>query len=201
MRREEVTAIVLCGGTGTRLGGTDKPLALVDGHPLVAYVLRALEPQVGGFVLACGRDPERYEALGLPTAVDFRPGDGPLGGIVSALAHVSTEWILTHPADVPFADAALVSRLAPVAEAAGVAVPRGGGRRQNLVLLLSRQRADELARYYRDGGRAVRHWLDDAGVEGVDMSDVAESFFNVNTVADLRLAEERLAALHGQAKG
>ena len=192
MRREEITAIVLCGGSGVRLGGTDKPLTQVHGRPLVEYVLRALEPQVGAFVLAVGRDPERYEALGRPTSVDVQPGDGPLGGIVSALPEVGSEWILTHPADVPFADAALVSRLAPAAETTGVAVPRGGGRRQNLVLLLSRGRADELARFYRSGGRAVRHWLDEIGVESVDMTDVAESFFNVNTAADLEAAVQRL---------
>lgn len=192
MRHEEITAIVLCGGSGARLGGTAKPLTPLHGRPLVEYVLRALEPQVGAFVLACGREPQRYEALGQPTAVDFQPGDGPLGGIVSALPHVDTEWLLTHPADVPFADAALVSRLAPAAQATGVAVPREGGRRQNLVLLLSRQRADELARFYRSGGRAIRHWLDDIGVESVDMTDVAESFFNVNTAADLAIAEGRL---------
>lgn len=192
MRPEEITAVVLCGGSGTRLGGTDKPLALLAGRPLVAYVLEALAPQVGSFVLACGRDAERYAALGHPTAIDFKPGDGPLGGIVSALPHVSAEWILVHPADVPFPDAALVSRLAALAEAEGVAVPRGGGRRQNLVLLLSRSRADELARFYREGGRAVRQWLDDVGVESIDMADIAESFFNVNTAADLAIAEQRL---------
>ena len=192
MRREEITAIVLCGGSGTRLGGTDKPLTPVRGRPLVEYVLRALEPQVGGFVLAVGHDPERYEAMGQPTSVDFQPGDGPLGGIVSALPGIRSEWLLTHPADVPFADVDLVSRLAPAAQATGVAVPHGGGRRQNLVLLLSRQRADDLARFYRSGGRAVRHWLDDIGVESVDMTDVAESVFNVNTAADLAIAEERL---------
>ena len=192
MRTEELTAIVLCGGSGARLGGTDKPLAEVHGRPLVEYVIEALTPQVGGFVLACGREPERYEPLGQPTAVDFQPGDGPLGGIVSALPHVATEWILTHPADVPFADAALVSRLASAAEADGVAVPRAAGRRQNLVLLLSRQRAHELARFYRHGGRAVKDWLDEQAVVSVDLDDLSASFFNVNTAADLAECERRL---------
>ena len=193
MRTEELTAIVLCGGSGARLGGTDKPLAEVHGRPLVEYVIEALTPQVGGFVLACGREPERYEPLGQPTAVDFQPGDGPLGGIVSALPHVATEWILTHPADVPFPDSSLVARLSATAEAHGVAVPRAAGYRQNLILLLSRARADELARLYREGGRAVKDWLDAEAVESTDMSDVADSFFNVNTAADLAIAEERVA--------
>lgn len=192
MRAEEITAIILCGGSGTRLGGADKPLVPVHGRPLVEHVIRALAPQVSGFVLACSRDAKRYEALGHPVSIDFQPGDGPLGGIVSALPHVGTEWILTHPADVPFADASLVSRLAPAAEATGVAVPSAAGRRQNLVLLLSRQRADELARFYRHGGRAAKDWLDGQAVESVDLNDLSASFFNVNTAADLAAAGERL---------
>lgn len=192
MRPELITAVILCGGSGTRLGGAHKPLVRVHDRTLVEHVIGALAPQVGSFVLACSRDAERYEALGHPVAVDFQPGDGPLGGIASALPHVETEWLLTHPADVPFADASLVSRLAPAAEVAGVAVPSGAGRRQNLVLLLSRQRAHELARFYRHGGRAVKDWLDEQAVESVDLNDLSASFFNINTAADLAAAEERL---------
>ncbi len=61
------------------------------------------------------------------------------------------------------------------------------------MLLLSRGRAGTLADFYREGGRAVRRWLDGTGVESVDMTDVAESFFNVNTAADLAAAVRRLS--------
>lgn len=193
MDAEELTAIVLCGGSGARLGDADKPMTRIGGRRLIEYVIAALSPQVGRLVISCGRDPASYEALGHTTVADLRPGDGPLGGIVSALPYVETDWILTHPGDAPFADASLVARLAPAAETNGIAVPRAGDYRQNLVLLISRQKADALARFYRHGGRAVKDWLDDHGVESVDMTDVADSFFNVNTAADLAACERRLS--------
>ncbi len=194
MRSDEVTAIILCGGSGVRLGGADKPMKPIQGRRLVDYVIDALRPQVGTIVISCGRDGAAYRELGYPAIADDRPGEGPLGGIVSALAHVETDWVLTYPGDAPFADASLVSRLVEAAEATGVAVPRAGDRRQNLILLLSRPKADALARFYRQGGRAARDWLDDQGAEGVDMTDIADSFFNVNTTADLAACEQRLSS-------
>lgn len=192
MRLEDVTAIVLCGGGGSRLGAQDKTLVPLSGRPLVSYAVDGLAPQVGRLVLSCGRDPEPYAALGHTVVSDARPGDGPLGGIASALPSVKTDWILVHPGDTPFPDQGLVARLGPTADVRGVAVPRTGSQRQHLVLLLSRSMADELAAYYEGGGRAAREWLDELGVEGVDMSDVAGSFFNVNTSADLAEADRRL---------
>ena len=38
----EVTAVVLAGGESTRMGGTNKLLFPLDGHPLLAYILQSL---------------------------------------------------------------------------------------------------------------------------------------------------------------
>ncbi len=102
-------------------------------------------------MISCGRDAAPYRGLGHTTIADLRPGEGPLGGLVSAFPSVGTDWILTHPGDAPFADASLVGRLTPAAEATGVAVPRAGDHRQNLILLMSRATARDLAWFYREG--------------------------------------------------
>ena len=192
MRPGEVTAVVLCGGKGSRLGVADKTLLSVADRPLISYAVEALAPQVGEIVLACGRDPAPYAALGYRVVTDATPDQGPLGGVAAALRQVRTEWVLVYPGDAPFPDPALVQRLGPTAQATGVAVPRTASQRQHLVLLLGRSRIEALLRFYEAGGRAVREWLDDLGVEGVDMSDAADAFLNVNTDADLVACEERL---------
>ena len=94
-----------------------------------------------------------------------------------------------------------MARLGPLAAARGLAVPRTGDQRQHLVLLLSRDMARELAAFYEAGGRAVRAWLDEVTAATVDMSDVAGSFFNVNTAQDLAEAERRLATIQGDRTG
>ena len=85
MHLEDITAIVLCGGTGSRLGAPDKTLVPVLGRPLLSYTLEGLAPQVGWVVLSCGRDPAPYAELGYDVMADEQPGYGPLGGVASAL--------------------------------------------------------------------------------------------------------------------
>ena len=194
MRTQDVTAVVLCGGAGTRLGAEDKTLVTLGGP--------APRGPYRGCADAAGREADRRAAVATrgrigrwatEVVADAHPGEGPLGGIVSALAAVASDWILVHPGDTPFPHHALVARLGPLADARGLAVARTGDQRQHLVQLLSRDMAHGLATFYEAGGRAVRAWLDEVRAETVDMSDVAASFFNVNTPDDLAEAERRLA--------
>lgn len=188
--RETTTAIVLCGGQGARLGGVDKPLVDLAGRPLLGHVLDRLRPQVGGIVLSCaGAKPHRD--FGCPVVVDAQPNQGPLGGIVSALATVSTPWVLTSPCDTPFLPMNLVDALAVACRCAGAAVAAAGGRRQNLCMLLEQRRAASLAAFFAAGGRAAHRWLDANGVPAVELP--ATAFLNVNTEADLQAARERFA--------
>ena len=187
--RETTTAIVLCGGQGARLGGVAKPLVDLAGRPLLAHVLDRLRPQVADIVLSCTRA-EPYQRFGCRVAVDTQPNQGPLGGLVSALAQTTTHWILTSPCDTPFLPPNLVETLAASCRKRGAAVVVAAGRRQNLCLLLDERRAASLSAFFASGGRAVYRWLDANSVASVEWP-VAD-FFNVNTTADLQAASERL---------
>ena len=178
-----VTAIVLCGGRATRLGGVQKPLADLGGKSLLAHVIARLEPQVGSIVLSVGRNSARYARFGYPIIVDDDPDQGPLAGIVSALAVVDTPWTLTTPADTPFLPSNLVHALAPSCREHGAAVVSAGGHRQNLAMLLDGKQAAALAEFYRAGGRAVHRWLVASGVDEVAFPE--DGFLNINTPDDL----------------
>lgn len=185
-----VTAIVLCGGRATRLGGIEKPLADLGGKSLLAHVIARLEPQVDSIVLSVGRGSAHYAGLGYPVVVDEDPDQGPLAGIVSALAAVDTPWTLTTPADTPFLPSNLVHDLAPYCREHGAAVVSAGGHRQNLAMLLDAKQATALAEFYRAGGRAVHRWLVAGGVDEVAFPE--DGFLNVNTPEDLALALSEL---------
>lgn len=188
--REATTAIVLCGGRATRLGGVEKPLADLGGQPLVRHVLERLAPQVDAVVLA-GASAQSYRCFGHRLVADSAPSQGPLGGIVSALAVVATPWVLTAPADTPFLPTNLVAKLAAACPGHGAAVAVAGGRRQNLSLLLDATRAASLAAFFAAGGRAIHRWLDANRVPTVAFP--AADFLNVNTAAELRAARRMLA--------
>lgn len=185
-----ITAIILCGGRATRLGGIEKPLADLGGKSLLAHVIERLEPQVDSIVLSVGHGTAHYAGFGYPFVVDEEPDQGPLAGIVSALTLVDTPWTLTTPADTPFLPSNLVRALAPACQEHGSAVVSAGGHRQNLAMLLDEERAASLAEFYRAGGRAVHRWLVAGRVEEVAFPE--DGFLNINTPDDLALALSEL---------
>lgn len=190
MNAEDVTGVVFCGGSGRRLGGVEKPLIEVAGRPLLAWVLERLYKQVATVVLS-GADGPGYARFGCEMVPDRAPGEGPLSGLATAVEFATTEWIFTCPGDSPYLADNLVELLAEDAEREGVAVPHDGNRRQNLFLLMRRDRAHSLVRFFEQGGRAAHRWLDENGIGITDLSDIAGSFFNVNTPDDLEAWRQR----------
>ena len=189
--RPAITAIVLCGGRATRLGGADKPLLAVGDKALLGHVIDRVRPQVDALLLSCAKATAVYEAFGHPVVEDRDAGQGPLGGFVSALPQVRTPWVLTTPADTPFLPDNLVASLAKVCRRTGTAVVTAGGHRQNLAMLLDAEHAQSLAAFYEDGGRAIHRWLVANATTEVDFP--ADQFLNVNTAEDLSRARDLAA--------
>ena len=190
MNAEDVTGIVFCGGSGRRLGGVEKPLIEVAGRPLLAWVLERLGKQVATVVLS-GADGSAYARFGCEIVPDRAPGEGPLSGLATAVEVTTTDWIFTCPGDTPYLAENLVELLTADAERVGVAVPHDGNRRQNLFLLMRRDRAESLVGFFEQGGRAAHRWLDENGIGVTDLSAIAGSFFNVNTPDDLEAWRQR----------
>ena len=191
---EAITAIVLCGGRGSRLDGQDKPLLALDEKRLLDWICERLEPQVNEIVISCSRNVGIYESLHYPLAIDKELNLGPLAGLTEAFAHVETEWAFTTPGDTPFIAEDIVSRLRMDAETRGVAVPTVNGVRQNLCLLIDSEHRDQLTDFHQRGGNAVKYWLDEIGVQATDLSSIEDSFLNINTHEDLAIARSRVSS-------
>lgn len=70
--------------------GRDKALIHLDGQALAARVAAALRAGGCGEVLAVGGDHTALARLGLSPVADRWPGEGPLGGLATALAAART---------------------------------------------------------------------------------------------------------------
>ncbi len=185
---QDITAIVLAGGRGRRLGGRDKGLVPLAGRPLVARVLDAIAPQVGGVVISANRHHDDYARFGWPVVADaLADFQGPLAGVAAALAAVRTPWAVTVPCDAPWPPADLVARLgrALVQQQGQLAAAHDGRRLQPLHLLLPVALGEDLHGWLARGGRAALGWLDRLRVAVADCADVAGGFANINTEADL----------------
>ncbi|HXN63828.1 MAG TPA: molybdenum cofactor guanylyltransferase [Candidatus Acidoferrales bacterium] len=90
---------VLVGGKSSRMG-RDKALLEVAGRPLVARMADLLAPIVSRVTLV--GNPQHYAQFGLPVAADSWPGEGPLGGMVTALDAARAPWCVIVACDLPF---------------------------------------------------------------------------------------------------
>jgi len=80
---------VLAGGESRRMG-KDKAFVTVSGVAMVTSAVQALTTAGASAVIVVGGDAPRIAKLGLPQIVDEFPGEGPLGGIISAIAHFNS---------------------------------------------------------------------------------------------------------------
>lgn len=146
--RTDVTAWVLAGGEGRRMGGLDKGLQTWRAQPLAQWVMGALRAQVQGMGVSANRNLPCYERLLSDTCLHWttaspgkqpdagnlgtHPDDpdlparsGPLAGILTGLRRCPTDWLQLAACDTPALPGDLVERLLAAARAANadVAVP------------------------------------------------------------------------------
>ena len=95
--------------------GRDKALLQFHGRPLAAAVAESVASAAGSAVLI--GNPALAAVTGLPVLPDLFPGEGPLGGIVTALRFTTADWNLVVACDMPALTAAFLSVLFQAAEA------------------------------------------------------------------------------------
>jgi molybdenum cofactor guanylyltransferase len=192
---KDITAVILAGGRGARIGGQDKGLIPLNGRPLIAYVIDILRPQVHNIVINANRHRESYEQFGYPVQGDELSNfQGPLAGLQQALRMAKTPWVVTTPCDTPFIPTNLVDRLynAVVKEEVSLAIVHDGKREQPLLGIFSTSLCSSLDEFLAQGHRTVMAWVESAKPAVVDFSHEAECFKNLNTLEEIRAAEERL---------
>jgi molybdopterin-guanine dinucleotide biosynthesis protein A len=188
MNRDELTGVILAGGEGRRMGGADKGLQLLDGRPLVHWVLDRLRPQVGRVVISANRNLGRYREFGCPVLSDMLAGfAGPLAGLQAAMAEAGTPFLLVAPCDSPGMPGDLGARLFQALETAraDLAVPRAEGRVHRAFCLVRRELLPRLDAFLADGGRKLGLWHESLNTVEVDFDDRAGAFANINSLADL----------------
>lgn len=94
---DRIPVYILSGGQSRRFG-SDKARALLHGKPLILHVAEALRPYASS-VTAVADVAGKYEDLALQTIADDNPHQGPLGGLLAALNHAPSPWLLLASCD------------------------------------------------------------------------------------------------------
>jgi molybdopterin-guanine dinucleotide biosynthesis protein A len=170
--------------------GRDKALLRLGGLPLAAIVGNALRGAGADPVLAVGGDGPALARLGLSPVPDDHPGEGPLGGVITALAFSPTPVVAVLGCDLPGARAAAV---AAVVEAlagradADVAIPVVDGRRALVHAAWRRSAGPALAAAFAAGERSLAGAV--ARLRVVEVPDLDPAWLaDVDVPADLEAA-------------
>ena len=204
MHIEAITAVILAGGRGSRMGGVDKGLQNFNGVPLALHTLLRLSPQVGDVMINANRNLAAYESFGVPVWPDATSmGDyaGPLAGFMTGLERCETPYLLTVPCDTPLFPHDLVARLADAleeqsADFAVASAPEedGQSRPQPVFCLMGTHMLESLHKFTQSGGRKIDAWTAQHQVAHVPFNlpgDDMQAFFNANTLAELHQLESR----------
>ena len=185
--QQQVSAVILAGGMGRRMGGQDKGQIELNGRLLIEYVLETIQPQVKTILINANRHQAEYARYGYPVVPDLLQGyQGPLAGFATGMRAATTPYIVTLPCDGPFSPPDLVARLAVALEKehADIAVAHDGERLQPVYALLPISLLPNLESFLAAGERKIDLWYAQHNMARVDFSDVAKTFRNINTPQD-----------------
>lgn len=110
LRMAPFSGAVLAGGASRRMG-RDKALMVVDGTALVRRVADALRDAGAAEILVVGGGPAAASTASATAVADRWPGEGPLGGVVTALEAAAHDPVVVLGCDLPFASALVVADL------------------------------------------------------------------------------------------
>lgn len=188
---QNITAVILAGGQGSRLGGLDKGLIKLNNIPLVSHIIKRIKPQVVDIMISANRNKTTYEQFGYPVYEDdINDFAGPLAGILKALQHCQSEWLLVVPADCPFISADLAFRLKQHIQDTKIAIPHDGLHLQPTFALIHKSLESSLYDFLKKGERKARVWMQQQPHTIVDFSDQKNAFLNINTEDELKNAEQ-----------
>lgn len=202
--KEMIAGLIVAGGTGSRMGGTDKCLLTLDGISLLAHCVSRLEPQVNVIGLNANGDLGRFtNTLAtlplMPILPDMPPSAGPLSGVVAGLTwlqHQPEQWLLTVAADTPFFPQNLAQRLSVgLGVKSTLAVACDKHSMHPLFGLWHQSLLPTLQQAINNGEFKMQQLVKRlGGIQVAFDTDAADPFFNINTPSDLTQAAELAAA-------
>jgi molybdenum cofactor guanylyltransferase len=198
--KQRIGAYVLAGGGSTRFG-RDKALVEFAGKPMLARMLGLVDCAVSGERLAGSAlvigSAEKYDTVWTLCVDDRWPGEGPLGGIVTALLHTRETkpecmWNLIVSCDMPFLTEDwlrfLVERAAK--SDARVVLPHSAQGPEPLCACWRTDCVETLRSAFERGVRKVTEGISLLNAEVLDERDwkrfdsSGRLFWNMNTAAD-----------------
>jgi len=180
-----ITAVILAGGTSSRMG-RNKALLAVDGIPLIERIYRTMAGLFQEVILVTNT-PEQYAFLPCPMVADRFPGAGPMAGLHAGLLASRGERIFITACDTPFLNPDVIRMICTIDGEYDAVVPIGPGGKEPLQALYRRRCLAMVEQALEQGDGKVLNLLDHLRTRFITPDELALipnaelSFCNVNT--------------------
>ena len=194
----DISYIVLAGGKSLRLG-RDKITEKVGNTTLLEKVISRIDSLSKNIVIVTAEERDFSHLSDNPkvkTVSDIFPGRGSLGGIYTGLVKTESFHNLVIAADMPFLNRKLLAYMAEVADGFDYVIPQIGSFYEPLHAVYSKNCISPIETMIKKDRRVIIELFDYVKVryvvtEEIDRFDPQHrSFFNINTLDDLKLARE-----------
>jgi molybdopterin-guanine dinucleotide biosynthesis protein A len=203
--RQPCSGVILAGGLATRCGGENKALLPLGGVPLIDRILDVYR-QVFEDIILVTNEPLTLVDRDAKIVTDIFPERSSLTGIHAGLFYAEHPFAFVTGCDTPFLVRAVVEtvldRIRPETD---IVMPLVAAGAEPLCAAYSRRCLKLMEHSLQRGRMKIRRALSGCRIEHVPEADLRAvdpdlvSFFNVNTLEDLRRAEQMLAAAHASA--
>lgn len=186
-----LTAIILAGGKSSRMG-TDKGLLLVNGKPMIEYLIDLFNAfQIETIIIS--NNPV-YNQFNVPVYEDLIKDKGPLAGIYTGLSNVETEKNIIVSCDVPGITMKIIDLLIGVSLGEFPTIISYKGKKHPLIGVYPKSIKDKLRDDIDNDRLKVMSSIEEIGVniielEHFNIKDVALKLRNINTKGELKFFE------------
>ncbi|WP_386056910.1 molybdenum cofactor guanylyltransferase [Thalassobacillus hwangdonensis] len=185
--------IILAGGQSSRMG-RNKAFLELEGKPVIEHVIDKMRACTDDLILITN-DPEEYDHLGIQTACDVFPHQGPLAGIHAGMKNKEAEGYVVTACDTPYISVSIYQLLKASLVDNDIVIPTYAGRSHPLSGVYRRNLAQEIECLMEEGKRSMKAlyeeghtvYMDD--FNGIDTEEVDLHFFNMNHPEDYDYAK------------
>jgi molybdopterin-guanine dinucleotide biosynthesis protein A len=185
--------------------GRIKALERINNQRLIERTIERLSPPAQTVLVVTSQEQFGIisaSLLNVKVVIDLYPGKGALGGIYTGLASVDSLHSLVVGCDMPFLNSNLLSYIIERIESFDAVVPRVQGMVEPLYAVYSKNCLEPIQKMMQENRLEISYLFNLVKTRYIGEDELVRfdsqhsSFFNINTVADLRKAR-RLIKFEG----
>ncbi|MDX1490079.1 MAG: molybdenum cofactor guanylyltransferase [Pseudohongiellaceae bacterium] len=200
-----ISAVVLAGGKGSRMGSPTKPLLPLDDKPIIAHICASIRSSVAHIIVSANNYQELYKEYADALVSDdelYRDScPGPLLGILAALKYArshypATQYLCCFPGDAPLFPQNIVQIMYGAIEQANAQIAwiENDGQPQPLFSMWKLQVIEELEQAIKNGQYSPMAFIKQQHNTLIKLSSCDIGHFdNLNFPEDLQKARNLIA--------